>query len=134
MKTNANAAISSTIPIAHPNRRALSFPPRWIFGASSPAKPVRPSLSSARELSCARALGGFSCLGAEPARGEGEVTERGQQQQRGIRVRCVNKLVGEHHRRAKWVDLEVRVENILTETSDSVDGIKMDSSRETVPD
>ena len=82
-------------------------------GSSARPRPRIPSVrqSQARANFRARALGGFSCLGAEPVRGEGEVTERGQQQQqqRGIRVRCVNKFDGgEHNRRAKWVDSEVR--------------------------
>ena len=65
------------------------------------------------------------------------MTERGQQQQRrGVRVRCVNKFDGgEHNRRAKWVDSELRQEDTCgTETPDSVNGIKMDVSRETAED
>ena len=71
--------------------------PSLLGGSSARPRPRSPFVrhSQARANFRARALGGFSCLGAEPARGEGEVTERGQQQQRrGTRVRCVNKLDG----------------------------------------
>ena len=110
VKTNANGAISSPIPIAHPTAPCAVLPSAVDLRRVH-ARGARPSVTLKRARTFVRAPSAASVV-SEQNRREVRVKwlrEGNNNSNEGVRVRCVNKLDGgEHNRRAKWVDSEVR--------------------------